>query len=313
MPGITRTEFIGRLKVGEKYTGYVEGIGDIHWVGEPVYFAKVYKMYSSPIGGNPMFIENDYASPKAAENDYKRRGGDKPIGTRFVWKELNSISIWQYRSGRFEIKTKTRYRIVITPNPMKDLSYNNNQSQHIAVNDAIPKHNYDIEKHSAYIENELNFLGRGEKEFADGMNRIESIMEESGVSAALDVLGEFNATPKSVGNFTNFLAGISIINDLDDGEYESAGIKTFVLAAGKGLGKIGLGWMSTAYSVGSFMYNTDHMQSGVSNGLWREYWCWQIRAERGYGGTIFGNAEEMARRKRETAKEFDRARKARKK
>ena len=44
-----------------------------------------------------------------------------------------------------------------------------------------------------------------------------------------------------------------------------------MFAAEKGFGKIGLGWMSTAYSVGSFMYQTDYMQSKLARGFANEY------------------------------------------
>ncbi len=90
------------------------------------------------------------------------------------------------------------------------------------------------------------------------MGRRNSAMGNSGVSALLDVLGEFDITPKSVGRFTDILSCVSIIVDLDNENYEDAAGNAFVFLAGKGLGRIGLGWVSTAYSVGSFIMNTDY-------------------------------------------------------
>ncbi len=46
MSGISHSAFITLLRSGTRYTGYVKGLGDVEWIGEPVHFAKVYKVMS---------------------------------------------------------------------------------------------------------------------------------------------------------------------------------------------------------------------------------------------------------------------------
>lgn len=244
MSGISHSAFITLLRSGTRYTGYVEGLGDVEWIEEPVNFVKIYKARMK--GLNSPFISGEFTSKEAAG---KALGSQSFKVIEYTWRELNDVSIWIYRSHNFEIRTKRRYRIKVTPNPVKDREY------YYAVRDNLRVENINLS--SAYIEKELNLLGRRERELANALSVVNSAMGNSGVSTLLDVLGEFDITPKSVGRFTDILSCVSIIVDLDDENYEDAVGNAFVFLAGKGLGRIGLGWLSTAYSVGSFIMNTD--------------------------------------------------------
>ncbi|HCC52270.1 MAG TPA: hypothetical protein DEQ30_09620 [Porphyromonadaceae bacterium] len=242
MSGISHSAFITLLRSGTRYTGYVEGLGDVEWIEEPVNFVKIYQ---ARMGLNGPLFAGEYASRKAAGNTPERRWAV----IDYIWRELNDVSIWIYRSRNFEIRTKRRYRIKVTPNPVKNREY------YYAVRDNLRVEN--IKLSLAYIEKELNLLGHRERELANALGVVNSAMGNSGVSALLDVLGEFDITPKSVGRFTDILSCVSIIVDLDDENYEDAIGNSFVFLAGKGLGRIGLGWLSTAFSVGSFLMDTD--------------------------------------------------------
>jgi hypothetical protein len=267
MSEITLTKFIAQLKAGERYEGNVKDLGQVTWIAETVYFAKVYKLYNAL---SPILGDLDFASEKAAIDNYKRRGGNKHVTTRFVWKELNDLNIWQYKST-FEIKTKKKYRIIILPNLNidADFSYTDSHLEHAGIRDNTTISDRYLHKTLSKIEGFLH--NEFDKKAVAHLSVLNNAMDTYGVSAALDVLDEFDLTPKSVGWFTDILSCISIIDDLDEGDYINAAGKVFEFTVEKGLGKIGFGWVSTAISIGTLIYETDNMQRQLARGYAIEY------------------------------------------
>jgi hypothetical protein len=240
MSKITFDEFQAHLQAGYPYTGLVDGVGYVYWIPHTVYFYKDYPQ------ANGSYVKNRFGRP--------------------VLKQIPEIMIFEYKRKRYEIVTKTQYDIrVIPPEELFRLSpqiyqeyyegkmppvYGWENGVYINKNDAIqpPKNTYrDINS----VENQAGRLGLKE-DMTAFLRTAEKI--DDAIGLPLGVVDEFNGL-KKIPYAGKILTGLSILSDINDGEYISAAGKVITAAAGV---------YGVAWDVVSWMYNTDYMQEGLA-------------------------------------------------
>lgn len=233
MGKIKYSEFEAHLQAGNPYTGLVEGIGYVYWKQETVFFRKVYR---EEIQGGGYI---DYIQPPVRKFGF--------MGKSIFFQVENIVVANNYKMKGYEIISKTQYEIqIITPDELYDIGIRGNlkywqqcleyydgnlpikNKEYVAENDAIPaiKKGKEIEMirgkpSSKVLTNDPAVIAISEAGRTVG----------NAVGPFLEIAENFSSL-KALPYVGKALDGLSIISDINDGEYYSAAGNLIIACAG---------------------------------------------------------------------------------
>lgn len=246
---ISKAEFDAKLNSGYPHTGLVEDVGYVEWTSEDIYFVKLY-----PYRTIKNVIEY-YNKPVDISKTGVMGNALKPY-----YKQIESYQQFVYQSKNFEVVTKKKYNIKVTP-PEVFIFTDENLARSY-YEGILPSRNDNISvssrKMSEYdIKQEVNKLEKAINGLLMSVNPIAKVGEavDDGIGLPLGVVAEFTPKGSKIPVVGNVLTGLSIVSDIADGEYYSAGGKLIKAAAN---------WYGLAWDIGVTMYESDLMQKRLA-------------------------------------------------
>jgi hypothetical protein len=211
---ISYDEFEILCNAKQRYEGFVEGTGYAYWIPEEIYFITV---------------------------------------GRKKYQQIMSFQIYSYSRAGYAIITKTKYNLyIISPEYLKKMYSKVFEQYAKLVNDKKEKeiienlHSIPVAKNDA-IQPPNHPISHGRVIKSTEKNAMEEISKmEDAVGLILDVYNTFSK--KKIPVIDNFLTAVSIVNDIDNGEY---------LSAGGNLIKALSGWYETVWDIGTMIYESD--------------------------------------------------------
>lgn len=267
---ISKAEFDAKLNSGYPHTGLVEDIGYVEWTTEDIYFVKLYpfrtiknvtEYYNKPVDSSKTGVLGNSLKP--------------------YYQQIQVHEQFKYIRQNFEVVTKKKYNIKVTPPEV--LIFTDERLALSYYDGVLPSRNDNISAPSKSmsdmeIKRDLSLLDKA-------INQLRPIYPLAKVGETVDdqiglplgIADKFAPKGSKVPVIGNVLTGLSIVSDVVEGDYYSAGGKLIKSVAG---------WYGVAWDVGVGMYQSDLMQKRLA-----------IMNAKGYKEAL--QRYELARRRRD--------------
>lgn len=229
-PKISRTEFQVMLDSGSPYTGLVEEVGYVYWTEEDIHFIRVYPVKNR--------LGQVSYSPKPVENKLLLEGYyiEKPFFLAIAPHE-------RFKYREFEQTIKKRY--ILQVKDIASLEYTDRNLYKEYHDGVEPTRNDKVQPSSSWKDKaDKIFKNRLPDEVAAVANAGREIDDKVGVY--VEGINRFG--PKKIPYVGNILAGMTIVSNINDGDYYAAIGEIIIIAAG---------WYGFAWEVGIAIYESE--------------------------------------------------------